>query len=57
MEILAANPERGRPADGIRATYRRQAVGSHVVFYVPMSYGIAIIRVLHQRMDFDTHLA
>lgn len=57
MEILAANPERGRPADGIRATYRRQAVGSHVVFYVPKSYGIAIIRVLHQRMDFDTHLA
>ncbi|WP_173402506.1 type II toxin-antitoxin system RelE/ParE family toxin [Legionella norrlandica] len=31
-------------------------VGSHVIFMKITDYGIAVIRVLHQSMDFNRHL-
>jgi toxin ParE1/3/4 len=55
LEALAQQPTLGRAADDIRAGYLRQNVGSHVVFYKSASYGISVIRILHQRMDFDSH--
>ena len=55
MQALAQGPALGRPAENIREGYRRQNVGSHVIFYKKASYGIAVIRVLHQRMDFESH--
>jgi toxin ParE1/3/4 len=56
MEELADNPSRGRSAEDIRPDYRRQNIGAHVIFYKRATYGITVVRVLHQRMDFDEHL-
>lgn len=55
MDALAENPLRGRSAEEARPGYRRHSVGAHVIFYVQKNYGVAIIRILHQRMDFDAH--
>ena len=56
MEILAENPSRGRVADDIRKGYRRRNAGAHVIFFKLADDGIVIVRVLHQRMDFDSQL-
>lgn len=57
IEELAANPERGRRIDDIRPGYRKQAVGSHFIFYRQARPGIEIVRILHQRMNVEAHLA
>ena len=56
IETVAADPQRARPCDGVRAGYRRYRVGSHVVFFRLVGRRIEIMRILHQRMDFDRHL-
>lgn len=56
IERVAELPERGRRCDEVRATYRRYAVGSHLIFYVEADQGIDVIRILHQRMDPTRHL-
>lgn len=40
----------------IRPGYRRRTVEQHAVYFQQTSYGIAIIRILHQRMDAGRHL-
>ena len=56
IETVAAYPAAGRACDDIRATYRKYAVGSHVVFYRTGDGGVDIVRILHRRMDFGRHL-
>lgn len=56
MALLAKDPSRGRSAEKIRAGYRRRNVGTHVIFYKQTDDSIAIIRVLHQRMDLESQL-
>jgi toxin ParE1/3/4 len=56
IEAVAADPRRGRPCDDIRPGYRKFAAGSHFVFYRVIAAGIDVVRILHQRMDFDLHL-
>ena len=54
---IAANPRIGRACDEIRPGYRKLAAGSHTLFYrVTAEDLIAIVRILHQRMDVDRHL-
>ena len=48
---LAEAPLRAPACDHIRPGYRRRGVGSHVIYFRPTVYGIAVIRILHQRMD------
>ena len=48
---VAEAPERGHGCADIRPGYRRRSVEQHVIYFRPTSYGIAIIRILHQRMD------
>ena len=55
METLAENPTRSRSADEIRKGYRRQNVGAHTIFFKVSGVGIVVVRILHQRMDFDSH--
>jgi toxin ParE1/3/4 len=55
MTALADAPSRGRSAEHIRPGYRRRNTGAHVIFYRPASHGITVVRILHQRMDFDSH--
>jgi toxin ParE1/3/4 len=56
VEIVAEDPRRGRNCDNIRAGYRKYPAGSHFVFYRAVEGGIDVVRILHQRMDFDQHL-
>ena len=48
---LAETPLRAPACDHVRPGYRRRSVGSHVIYFRPTDYGIAVIRILHQRMD------
>ena len=55
--ILLQNPETGQDAGAVRTGYRKHRSGSHFTFYRQISGGrIEIIRVLHQKMDFCSHL-
>ncbi|WP_058533964.1 type II toxin-antitoxin system RelE/ParE family toxin [Legionella saoudiensis] len=45
-----------RTEDYIRPDLRAFNVGSHIIFFKTTDYGIAVIRVLHQSMDFNRHL-
>ena len=53
---LADNPQHGTACDHIRQGYRRSRVGRHTIYYRITDYGIAVIRVLHGRMNAPTHL-
>ncbi len=56
IEMAAADPLVGHPCDEVRVGYRKLPVASHVLFYRDHPVGIDVVRVLHQRMDFDRHL-
>lgn len=54
---LLQNPDIGQDAGTVRTDYRKYRSGSHFIFYRRVSGGgIEIIRILHQRMDFGSHL-
>lgn len=53
---LAETPQQSQNCDAIRQGYRRRAVERHVVYFRQTDYGIAIVRILHQRMDQVRHL-
>jgi toxin ParE1/3/4 len=55
-EIIATTPARGKACDELRPGYRKYPVGSHILFYRLTDAGVDIVRILHQRMDFDLHL-
>lgn len=56
IEFVATRPELGRSCPEIRAGYFRFPAGSHMLFYGRSDDGIAIVRILHQRMDFARHV-
>lgn len=56
METAAANPKRGRPCNDIRPGYLKLSVGSPMLFYRRTGGDIDVVRILHQRMDYDRHL-
>ncbi len=56
FEALAAGTRQGRKVDQIRQGYLRLAVGSHFIFYRDSGERIEIVRILHQRRDFERHL-
>jgi toxin ParE1/3/4 len=56
IEAVAVDPRRGKTCDEVRAGYRKYPAGSHLLFYRTTSDGIDIMRILHQRMDFERHL-
>lgn len=53
---LADAPQRAQGCAHIRPGYRRRSVEQHVIYFRPTSYGIAVVRILHQRMDAARHL-
>ncbi|MBF0266596.1 MAG: type II toxin-antitoxin system RelE/ParE family toxin [Gammaproteobacteria bacterium] len=55
FQKLADNPHLGISYNEIRASYRGQLVGKHIIFYIPYNYGVRIVRVLHQNMDYKKH--
>lgn len=57
LQLLAENPELGRPVDDIRPGYRRFSHKSHLIFYKPAgNHDILIIRILHSHMDAIRHI-
>lgn len=53
---LAEAPQRAQDCASIRPGYRRRSVEQHVIYFRTTGYGIAIVRILHQRMDAVRHL-
>lgn len=53
---LAEFPELGRDSSHILSGLLCMNSTSHVIFYKKRESGILIIRILHERMDFLTHL-
>ena len=47
---LSENPRIGAISEDIRKGYRRSRVGRHTIYYRITDYGIAVIRILHDRM-------
>lgn len=52
---LAENPKSGRELGDIGSGYRSFPEGRHLIFYIIVSDGIAIIGVPHQSMDVAAH--
>ena len=47
----------GQSAEHIRMGYRKQIVGSHLVFFRRNAVGVVdVVRILNQRMDVAAHL-
>jgi toxin ParE1/3/4 len=53
---LAQSPKTAPACEQIRPGYRRLGVERHVIYFRVTAYGIAIIRILHDRMDAPRHL-
>lgn len=56
FEFLTEWPSTGRKGVGIPDGYLRFEYQSHTIFYKVEKSGVAIIRVLHERMDAGRHL-
>lgn len=52
---IAESPRHGQVCDNIRPGYRRREAEQHMIYYRQASDGVAIIRVLHRRMDAVRH--
>jgi toxin ParE1/3/4 len=57
VELIAETPVLGRDCNHVRDGYRKDPVGSHILFYRVIDDSVDVVRILHQRMDFDRHLA
>ena len=61
-ELWAAIQEKGcdlstsTDVSDVRKGYRKIRSGSHIIFFKQTHEGIDVIRILHQRMDFELHL-
>ncbi len=54
--ILSEDPERGRKRNEVKTNISSFAVGRHVIFYIYDNERIQIMAILHERMDFESHL-
>jgi len=55
FEFLTKNPKAGRSCENIRPGYRKYPVIRHVIYYCETTYGMEVIRVLHDRMLATQH--
>jgi len=56
FKVLAEAPKSAPACDHIRRGYGRRTVARHMIYFRITDYGIAIIRILHERMDAPHHL-
>ena len=56
FDELARAPQAAPACDHIRAGYRRRRVERHMIYFRVTAYGVAIVRILHDRMDAARHL-
>jgi len=53
---LANGTRRGQAVDYVRQGYSRIKAGSHFIFYRQSPTKTEIVRILHQRMNVESHL-
>ena len=53
FDMLAETPLAGRVRDELMPNLRSFPVGNYVIFYLPVSTGIEVVRVMHGRRDID----
>jgi len=51
FDLLGRHPDAGRPAPELSPSHRVYPVGAHLIIYRRLGDRIAILRVLHQRME------
>lgn len=57
FHALAAEPLKGKDRKEVLPGYRSIVAGKHVIFYLlTATDSVEIVRILHGRMDIDTHL-
>ncbi len=56
MEHVADDPTKSVDIGDVRGNYRKSRFGSHVFIFKVTRDGIDVVRILHQRMDFERHL-
>ncbi len=56
IENAAGDPTKSVDIDDVRRGYRKSRAGSHVIFFKFTDDGLDVVRILHQRMDFERHL-
>jgi toxin ParE1/3/4 len=55
IQALADAQHHGKACNHIREGYWKRPAGSHVIFYRHLDGGLAVVRILHNPMDFDRH--
>ena len=55
MQKQARDPSTSVDISDVRKGYRKFRSGSHVIFFRLTREGIDVVRILHQRMDFERH--
>ncbi|MHB0974892.1 MAG: type II toxin-antitoxin system RelE/ParE family toxin [Thiobacillus sp.] len=55
FDDLVQSPETAPACDHIRPGYRRRSVERHMIYFRITTYGVAIVRILHDRMDAPRH--
>lgn len=56
LEYIAANPNMALDCSEVRVGYYKFRCGSHYAFFKLLPDGINVIRILHERMNFEQHL-
>jgi toxin ParE1/3/4 len=56
FKVLAENVNLGRDASLLAVGLKRFNCAAHVIFYLPITNGILVVRILHQSRDFERHL-
>lgn len=56
MEHATSDPAKPLDIGDVRKGYRKVRSGSHVIFFKETGSGIDVVRILHQRMDFERQL-
>ena len=56
VKKLAATPQIGKPCDALKQGLRSFPYQSHVIYFLEEKTGIAVVRVLHERMKAELHI-
>jgi toxin ParE1/3/4 len=56
FQVLARRPGIGRSRPELATDLRSFAVGNYVIFYIPLSKGVEVVRVLHGARDLEAVL-
>ena len=56
IAIVAKRSLLGKECSEVRRGYCMYPSGSHVLFYRQTSDGIDVVRILHERMDYQRHI-